>query len=529
MTVVPTTAEDYSISFLTNMFKPIEEGRTLEEVTQNTSFLSINDTLIQVYTNVFTIQEVRVGPRAMIGCPVSLHINSEGNWRNAVHVEWLDEKGHVLHHGPIYVPSGDMEHRHIKARVSHKQLRWNVLDSNYCEVFDIPKNRWQQERIAAFNAAPVKRSLSPLQNNLRDMRVMSFNILSPTYVSNEEAIDRFFPYCAPEWLDSSFRNPLILREILLVNPQILCLQECSTSAYRDYMEPVLSQNYDSWLNIKNQASDEGCCIFMQKGIFETLEVRSIPFKEEIRKPEYREVLTNIGAANWLNYDQESYFSRYHTIFQMGCFRNKLDDGGSVLFLANTHLYFHPHGRHIRLLQAYVMLNELERFKQQCSKKYAFDVNLESSTIICGDFNSFSTEGTFQLIMNGWVPYNHVDFDYGLKFGYERFDPNDHNTKFPRGRQEEDANHRSETKERLVVANCTGYQDAYGGQELPFTNFVKTFSGTLDYIFHSKNLQVGFVCKYVRENNAPPDTHVNAYQHMMHGLRNDHATRDHCVV
>ncbi|CDR95346.1 endonuclease/exonuclease/phosphatase family protein, putative [Babesia bigemina] len=489
LTAITTVVGDYSISFLTNMFKPIEEDKTLEEVIQNASFISVNDTLIQVHTNVFRVQEVRVGPRAMVGCPVSLHVESDGHWRNDVYVEWLDEKGCILHHGPIYVPTEDMEGRHIKARVSHKQLRWNVVNSNYCEVFDSPKNRWQQERIVAFNNAPVKNSLLHLQSKQGGIRVMSFNILSPTYVSNEEAIDRFFPYCSPEWLDSSFRNPLILREILLVNPQVICLQECSTSAYREYMEPILSQNYHAWLTIKNQASDEGCCMFLQKGVFDVLEVQGISFKEEIIKPEYRGVLTRIGAANWLNYDPDTYFNRYHTIFQMCCVRNKLDDGGGVLFLANTHLYFHPHGRHIRLLQAYVLLNELERFKRQCGNKHSFDVNVESSTIICGDFNSFNTEGTFQIITNGWVPYDHEDFDYGLKFGYERFNPNEHNAKFPRGRKEENASRRSDSEERLEVPNCTGYQDSYGGEELPFTNFVKTFSGTLDYIFHSKNLQV----------------------------------------
>ncbi|GIX64257.1 endonuclease/exonuclease/phosphatase family protein [Babesia caballi] len=489
------TDDDYSVSFLTDMFKPFDDATTLETVTQNASFISINDTLIQVYTNVFRIEDVKVGPKAMVGCPVSLHIQSEGPWRyEDLLVEWVDDADRVVHRGTIYVPSEGMETRHVKAKVSHKQLKWNTVESDFCEVYNVPENRWQQERVVTFNATPMKSARLPLQSDIRHLRVMSFNILSPTYVATEESIERFFPYCAPEWLDSSYRKPLILREILMIKPQVLCLQECATSAYRDYMEPVLGQHYHSWLTIKNQASDEGCCIFLQRDLFDILDVQSVTFKERVRRPEYSEVLTRIGAPNWLNYNEATYFDRYHTVYQMGCFRNTLADGKNFLFIANTHLYFHPNGRHIRLLQAYVMLNELQRFKEQCAKKHGFDLDSESSTIICGDFNSFKNEGTFQLITHGWVPSDHGDFAYGLRFGNEKFNPTDHNTKYPQGRGSEVATSPCDTGDRLEVAECSGYQDAYSGQELPFTNFVKTFSGTLDYIFHSRNIQVRVACK-----------------------------------
>ncbi|GFE54772.1 endonuclease exonuclease phosphatase family protein [Babesia ovis] len=482
--------DKYTISFMTSSFQPFDGETLLQDVAKNASFLSINDTLLQIYINVYRIFDVKVSSKAMVGCPVTVSIQSDGPLGYAdVMVDWWNELGQLLHRGPIYVPHEEMVYNVVKVTVSHKKLKWNVIESDYCQILDAPNNRWQYERIMLFNAAPVSSTTSPLQSDIRDLRVMSFNILSPTYVATEEAIQRFFPYCPHEWLDSSYRNPLILREILMLKPQVLCLQECATSAYRDHIEPVLGQHYYSWLTIKSTTSDEGCCLFIKKDVFDVVDVQSLMFKEQILKQEYSDVLDRIGANSWLNYNEQTYFSKYHTVFQMSCLRNKLDEKKNYLFLANTHLYFHPNGRHIRLLQTYVFLNELEHFKKRCAEQYGFDLETESSTIICGDFNSFSSEGAVHLMVNGWVPYNHEDFDFGLLYGHERFIPGEQSGQYLATRRSGVTYYPLDSCERLEVQNCQGYQDAYSGQELPFTNFVKTFHGTLDYIFHSKNLTV----------------------------------------
>ncbi|ORM40641.1 putative phosphodiesterase [Babesia sp. Xinjiang] len=497
----PKVPGNFSISFMTNTFKPFDLQQTLVEVAHEASFLSINDTLLKIFNNIFRVMDVKIGHKAVVGCPVTVAIHTDGpcNYKDLL-VEWLDEKDQPLYKGTVYIPPEAMNRRRMKVRVSHKKMTWNIVESKFCKVVDAPRNRWQHERVAHFNSAPVATTADPMQSDVRDLRVMSFNILSPTYVSTDEAIQRFFPYCPREWLDSCYRNPLILREILMVKPHILCVQECATSAYRDYIEPILGSQYHSWLTIKNTTSDEGCCIFLQRGIFDILESQSLTFKEEVRKPEYREVLARIGVGNWLNYNEVTYFNRYHTIFQMLCLKNTLDDKNNYLFLANTHLYFHPNGRHIRLLQTYVMLNELERFKERCAQRYGFDIDTESSTIICGDFNSFKTEGTFHLMANGWVPYNHEDFDFGLKYVHEKFNPSQQRAPFHFTRSGT-VYYPLETKERLEVENCKGYQDAYSGRELPFTNYVKTFNGTLDYIFHSKNLKVKRCMPGISEKDA----------------------------
>eukprot|EP00371_Babesia_bovis_P001343 XP_001609990.1 endonuclease/exonuclease/phosphatase family protein [Babesia bovis T2Bo] len=485
-----TTPDCYSISFLSSSFECFDQKSSLLEVAQNASFLSLNDTLLQIFNNVSRICDVFLSSRAMVGCPLTVQIQSDGslNYDDVV-IDWWDDRGQLLHRGPVYIPPEFMAYRVVKAIVTHNRLPWNFMESDFCRVFDAPINRWQYERIMLFNTSPVGNATSPLQSDSMDLRVMSFNILSPTYVATDEAIQRFFPYCPHEWLDSSYRNPLILREIFLLRPHILCLQECATSAYRNYIEPVLGQQYYSWLTIKNTTSDEGCCIFIKKDIFDVVDVQSLMFKEQILRPEYSDLLNRIGAPNWLNYDEKTYFSKFHTVFQLGCFVNRSNEKSNYLFLANSHLYFHPSGKHIRLLQTYVLLYELERFKKRCGDKFGFDIETESVTIICGDFNSFSSEGAYHLVVNGWIPYHHEDFEYGLRYSHERFIPSAQNKQYLDSRMNGTPYSFGEQSERLEVPNYQGYHDAYSGHELPFTNFVKTFSGTLDYIFHSNNIKV----------------------------------------
>ncbi|KAK1442872.1 carbon catabolite repressor 4 like protein [Babesia gibsoni] len=491
---------EYSIQFMKKMFEPYDETETLEEVAKNASFMSINGTILQLHKNAFRLLEVSIGSNAMIGCPVSIHIRSDGPWSHEdIYFHWVNDEGETLCKRAVFVPDDDMEGMNVKLRLYHKQLKWNRIESDFCEVIDVPRNTWQEDRIIKFNDDIDNCVVSPLQSNFRDLRVMSFNILSPTYVATEEAIERFFPYCNPEWLESSYRNPLILREIMMIKPQVLCLQECSTGAYRDYLEPVLGQDYHSWLTIKSVASDEGCCMLVQKCVLDVKDVKSVTFKDEIVKPYYSEILNRIGAPNWINFDIETYFSRYHTIFQLGCFKNMLDFNANYLFVANTHLYFHPHGRHVRILQTFVMLTELEKFKRECAKKYGFNLETQSSTVICGDFNSFPSEGVFQLMNYGWIPSNHPDFEYGMKHTHEKFKPNEH-LRSPDSKPEV-MYYPLDPKDRVEVENCEGYQDVYKDTKLPFTNFVKTFHGTLDYIYHSRNIRAKRCMPGIKKEDA----------------------------
>lgn len=43
---------------------------------------------------------------------------------------------------------------------------------------------------------------------------MSYNILAGDYTKTKEAKNDMYPYCAAHIIDSSYRNPLLLRELM---------------------------------------------------------------------------------------------------------------------------------------------------------------------------------------------------------------------------------------------------------------------------------------------------------------------------
>lgn len=46
------------------------------------------------------------------------------------------------------------------------------------------------------------------------IRIVSYNILAAVYTRTKEAKTMMYPYCPEEVLKSSYRNPLILKELI---------------------------------------------------------------------------------------------------------------------------------------------------------------------------------------------------------------------------------------------------------------------------------------------------------------------------
>lgn len=46
------------------------------------------------------------------------------------------------------------------------------------------------------------------------IRIVSYNILAAQYLKTEEAKTIMYPYCPVEVLQSNYRNPLILQELI---------------------------------------------------------------------------------------------------------------------------------------------------------------------------------------------------------------------------------------------------------------------------------------------------------------------------
>lgn len=59
------------------------------------------------------------------------------------------------------------------------------------------------------------------------------------YASMESARNSIFRHCPLECLDISYRLPLLLRELLNYQADILCLQEIDNWVFHYYLKPIL--------------------------------------------------------------------------------------------------------------------------------------------------------------------------------------------------------------------------------------------------------------------------------------------------
>lgn len=103
----------------------------------------------------------------------------------------------------------------------------------------------------------------------------------------------------------------------------------------------------------------------------------------------------------------------------------VDRPNSYLLVANTHLYYHPKGDHIRLVQAAVMVKYLEAKLEEFSRVFGSGREggvvegegggAEVATVIGGDLNSCPCIAAYQFMVTGRVGGDHGDWmGYRLK-------------------------------------------------------------------------------------------------------------------
>lgn len=80
---------------------------------------------------------------------------------------------------------------------------------------------------------------------------------------------------------------------------------------------------------------------------------------------------------------------------------------SYLLVANTHLYYHPKGDGVRLVQMAIMLNYLRTRVEKFSRFLGDGARI--ATVIGGDFNTCPCIAAYQYLVNGRVSRDHKDW------------------------------------------------------------------------------------------------------------------------
>lgn len=273
------------------------------------------------------------------------------------------------------------------------------------------------------------------------VRVVSYNILADVYAQTDLSKTVLYPYCAPYALQLDYRQNLIKKELLGYNADIMCLQEVDKGVFVDSLTPALDAfGLDGVFKIKEK-QHEGLATFYRRSKFRLLSNHDIMLSEALTSdPIHSELLEKVSANGAL---KDKILQR-STSLQVTVLED-LNKPGRKVCVANTHLYWHPKGGNVRLVQMGVALQHLSHVVSEVAPG--------APLLFCGDFNSSPSSGVFQLLSEVGVPLQHPDWSSS---GPEESCSMELTSTFP-----------------PLLSACG--QPAY-------TNYVGGFHGCLDYIF-----------------------------------------------
>ena len=196
-----------------------------------------------------------------------------------------------------------------------------------------------------------------MANNNRIVRVLSYNILSSFYppqrqpsssktniaIDDDSSIDCF---------DIEYRVQLILKELIASNSDIICLQECDRSVYDKYLNLYFKTiGYTGCYTNKASGVAEGCALFIASNNLKIHGFINIAIKEIACKSD-PDMYRTISRFQELH---ELICEKLGTICQIAVI-SSIQSPSSFSLVVNTHLYYHPTGDFIRLLQIYFIIS-----------------------------------------------------------------------------------------------------------------------------------------------------------------------------
>ncbi|XP_057273690.1 2',5'-phosphodiesterase 12 [Pezoporus wallicus] len=276
------------------------------------------------------------------------------------------------------------------------------------------------------------------------VRTVTYNILADIYAQTEYSRTVLYPYCAPYALELDYRQNLLKKELAGYSADLICLQEVDKSVFVDSLAPALDAfGLEGLFKIKEK-QHEGLATFYRRDKFSLLSQHDIAFSEALLSDPVHKVLCDKLAKYPLV--QEKVLQR-SSVLQVSVLQSTSDPSRKIC-VANTHLYWHPKGGHIRLVQIAVALSHI--------KHVACDLYPSIPVIFCGDFNSTPSSGTYSFINSGSIAEDHEDW----------------------------VSNGEEEKCNMPLSHPFKLLSACG--EPAYTNYVGGFHGCLDYIFIDRN-------------------------------------------
>lgn len=308
------------------------------------------------------------------------------------------------------------------------------------------------------------------------VRVVSYNTLAEIYANQG-----VYPYC-PNWaLSWQFRRDLIIRELLRLDADLVCLQEVQADHFLSMLNPAMkAAGYDSQYKQKTRESMglegkvDGCAFFYKAGRFKLLEKYVVEFnaaaktasEAEANELRRQQATPAQRAQHMKRLDKQLHRLLRDNVAQVVVLQMTKDAQGNAITesqgeqpkicVANTHLFWDPEFADVKLWQTQMLVRELEKL----TAKRGLPL------ILCGDFNSEPTSAVHKLLAGN------AKAGHRCQLQHEDL-PADPQGILPR--------------QMARLSHGLLLQSAYGsvlGDEPRFTNYTEQYVGCLDYIWIS---------------------------------------------
>lgn len=403
------------------------------------------------------------GSQVFVGIP--LVVTTEALFTSHVVIDWFVGGELVLNDSRAYAPKAADVGKHVVVVLTPTRKDCSAPP----DVYQYENEVRERPRNAVLDIRP---NFSELRNRNGNLRVLSYNILADANAFSALATT-LYPYCDDEIIRKERRLPLVLFEVLQYQADIICLQEVDHCVYHGLLKPVLEYHgYEGFFTSKH-AGVEGPAMFWSLQVFEPLpdsDRRSHLIRDLFIKEHYLGDWSSIPDVFWLldcHQDlNEMLRERLGHVLQTVTLTVR--DNQRQIVVGNTHLFFHPMASHVRLLQLFVCLHQVE-----IERHGMFPV------VFCGDLNSSPTSGAAKLLFDRVVPPSSGMTDQGTTWKHLHSFTWDREFKNPRP-----SNPSTPPTIRLPHSFpilCSGYP------ELPeFTHYLQRFAAALDYIMVSQD-------------------------------------------